>query len=906
MMTISYEQLTTQNQQLFNTLSSYWIQRGWFDTNTQVVSTNAIIEILYDLAEVSESEVIDLLQTSLRVIENNKSQVQKDVKISMNTFFGDKNFKYTVMSSSESEIAKNIKAHLESEGLEPKVYLEMLYVLKRCADSLAEINLNLKFDAKTSEREIFKVIKAYPDMGVEGEGENRRYSVKYRLDTNAGESIKVKPTDIAGDRGYLLIGNKYILLDDDILPAIVRQRNLQRLNPAEASAIFSNPTQSLFPAGTDTSLFDMSEYDKRVASFEIAPRTKFKEIVSSSVAWYNTDAGNVPYIQIKNEDGNTVKVEISENVLNGLIAKMETSVNSGILLADGNPRPVADDNGNLISSSNHNLSALRTFRDVLRNSKTSKLHEPGTSRGTRVAVLQEVEIPILDSINDVPELTAAEMTQFMNPDNNKIEHHQVGGINWLLRSFFAGKGGVFLCDDMGLGKTLQMLLFFTIIRNLEKVPKLSHLAEKVPLEKPSLVVAPLILLDNWQNEISKFIKPEFQMSVYKLHGAGLQMVKTKDGLKKDWWRNFNLILSNYKTFASYQVDLLKYPYLIAAFDESQNIKNPEIAQSKAARGLNTEFVICATGTPVEIRLMDLWSQTDALRRRPLNPLGRDADFANEYEKSNDGIEKLREIIKINTPDGLMIRRDKQLLRDAGKLKEKIIHEPLFVRMSPEQEAQEQLIITSNKGNQLKILQNLQKLYQHPYLLRDEATIASVDTIIKESPKLQKTLEIIDQIKASGEKVLIFTLWTRMQSLLQEVFKERYGLRVEVINGDINARARTSDSSPATAMIQKFSDVNGFNLMILSPLAAGAGLNITAANHVIHYGRWWNHAKEDQSTDRAYRMGQQKPVYVYYPVLESSTGEGFDKKLDQRVRDRRKMAYDILTPLNSFDSSDEFN
>lgn len=197
------------------------------------------------------------------------------------------------------------------------------------------------------------------------------------------------------------------------------------------------------------------------------------------------------------------------------------------------------------------------------------------------------------------------------------------------------------------------------------------------------------------------------------------------------------------------------------------------------------------------------------------------------------------------------------------------------------------------------------LYQHPYLLSKVDVATNTSTAISDSPKLQKTLEIIDNIKVKGEKVLVFTLWTEMQSLLQRVFNDIYGLGVDVINGEINSQYRGSARSPALDIIDKFSKSDGFNILILSPLAAGAGLNITAANHIIHYGRWWNPAKEDQSTDRAYRIGQEKTVYVHYPVLVSSDGEGFDKKLDQRVREKRQMAFDILKPLSHLDPADIF-
>lgn len=194
-----------------------------------------------------------------------------------------------------------------------------------------------------------------------------------------------------------------------------------------------------------------------------------------------------------------------------------------------------------------------------------------------------------------------------------------------------------------------------------------------------------------------------------------------------------------------------------------------------------------------------------------------------------------------------------------------------------------------------MLQGLQKLYQHPLLLApksDQAASFTVEGMLAESPKLALCVQLLREIRGASEKALVFTIWTDMQAILVEVFKHLLGLpRVRIINGDPKQRRKAHE------YIREFSASVGFDVLVLSPLAAGTGLTITAANHVVHYGRWWNPAKEDQATDRAYRIGQTRPVRVHYPILHhpGRPDAGFDVKLHELVTKKRAVARDFLAP-----------
>ncbi|MBK7962533.1 MAG: DEAD/DEAH box helicase [Bdellovibrionales bacterium] len=484
--------------------------------------------------------------------------------------------------------------------------------------------------------------------------------------------------------------------------------------------------------------------------------------------------------------------------------------------------------------------------------------------------------------------------------------YQLDCINWLYAHLKQKSGGLILADDMGLGKTLQLLSFAAAFKSEIKPDNKGQTRSNLTdLKKrfgwaPILIVAPIILLRNWQNEIAKFIKPDVFAKLLVFHGHEVKKTKEPDGsLDLNRLEGYDIILTNYRTFASYQQDLLRVKFSLVFFDESQNIKNPDTAASRAARGLKADFVVCATGTPVENRLQDFWTQTDTLNRLPSNPLGSKSKFNSKYAKDAAGAAKIREIIQLNTPQGIMIRREKSIVKGLPK---KFAAQMITCKMTEAQIQKEKLIVQTHKKSALKILDNLQRLYQHPVLLGMDTTSSSqefsIAKLIEESPKLAATLDLLNQIQIRGEKVLIFALWVRMQSILKTAISKKFGFDVDIINGESNRKGEPGES--ANKMIKDFSDKSGFNILILSPLAAGAGLNIVAANNVIHYGRWWNPAKEDQATDRAYRIGQKKDVNVYYPILVGPENSGFDLALHQLVEKKRSLARDILTPMDELE------
>jgi SNF2 family DNA or RNA helicase len=459
----------------------------------------------------------------------------------------------------------------------------------------------------------------------------------------------------------------------------------------------------------------------------------------------------------------------------------------------------------------------------------------------------------------------------------RLKEHQRAGIAWLWMHYRSGRGGVLLADDMGLGKTLQIACFLALQ---------ARCGVEADRELPSLVTTPLILLENWKTELSRYFKPG---AVPKGIPVTSDLMRAGGDSLLGALHGPSVVLMPYDTLARHQKALLRIPWATAVLDESQNVKNPGTYRSAAVRGLKRSFGICSTGTPVENRLRDLWAQFDFLS--PGRPFEDAGHFLQKYEQSTDGPKLLRKALDYPSTSSPVLRREKKAtLKDLPPL----VTKEHLIPMTPGQESLEQQIV-STRSSALGILGDLQRLYQHPALLREGTSFHLSDQeAIAESPKLAKCLELLDQIHQREERVLIFTLWSGMQDLLRDVVRRRFALpSVHIINGESNQAKKSQ------AHITEFSNAPGFGVLIMSPLAAGAGLNVTAANHVIHYGRWWNPAKEDQATGRAHRIGQQHPVYEHYLVLHhpDDPKNGFDVKLHELVVAKRRVARDFLAPLD---------
>ena len=560
-----------------------------------------------------------------------------------------------------------------------------------------------------------------------------------------------------------------------------------------------------------------------------------------------------------------------------------------------------------------------TFEEVLGEVK-ERSFDPENKRGAdrkenlgaRKSLLLRANIQVVDyeearreALLALP--VAPDIPRSLRPDCSLL-HHQVEGLAWLQHLYKSQAEhqvrGAVLADDMGLGKTLQLLSF------------MAWMVEQDANVAPMLVVAPVSLLENWKEEVDKFLI-QGSLPVLTAYGESLaplrvprdavdSRLRTEDGLvrflKPNWVGTAKVVLTTYETLRDLEFSFAAERWSLMVCDEAQRIKNPAAMVTRAAKKQNVGFKVACTGTPVENTLADLWCLFDFVQPGLLGALN---DFGQRYRKpieAKDDEERARvEELRVRISPQILRRTKAEVAKDLPK---KIIVDAC--RKLPLSSSQRNLYAKaiddfrkrndpnarSPFKNHLGLLQYLRLVCTDPRrhglaVFKPEP----LDQYRVKAPKLDWLLNQLEHIKSEGEKVIVFCEFRNIQRLLQHYIEEVYQVRPDIINGD------TSASSSHTASRQKrikaFQQKPGFGVIILSPVAVGFGVNIQGANHVVHYTRTWNPAKEDQATDRAYRIGQIKDVYVYYPVVFADDFHTFDVKLDQLLTKKRELASDML-------------
>lgn len=493
----------------------------------------------------------------------------------------------------------------------------------------------------------------------------------------------------------------------------------------------------------------------------------------------------------------------------------------------------------------------------------------------------------------------------------KLKDHQDSGIAWLQHLWKLSPNecrGALLADDMGLGKTLQLLTF------------IAACLEENPDADPFLIVAPVSLLENWQEEMHKFFLPG-TFPLLMLYGSDLNRLRTPQDtldeelaglrlLRRDWLGKAKVVLTTYETLRDLEFTLAAQKWSAVICDEAQKIKNPNAMMTRAAKKQNVRFKIACTGTPVENSLADLWCLFDFIQPGLLGALNEfGANYRKpieaETEEQKQRVEELRSMIEPQ-----LLRRTKA---DVAKdLPKKIVVDtcnnlPLSERQRTYYaHAIEQHRKQSAEGiglkNHLGLLHYLRRLCADPQPMGQLSNFsAPLPEIEVHSPKMKWLMTELEKIRRGNEKAIIFCELRDLQRLLQQAISERFGFPPAIINGDTSTCGKSSNSRQK--QIRDFQEKPGFGAIILSPLAAGFGLNIQAANHVIHFTRTWNPAKEDQATDRAYRMGQSKDVFVYCPLVVANDFTTFDAKLDALLDWKRELSGDMLNGIGDLSDND---
>lgn len=446
----------------------------------------------------------------------------------------------------------------------------------------------------------------------------------------------------------------------------------------------------------------------------------------------------------------------------------------------------------------------------------------------------------------------------------QLYSYQQDGMKWLQYCCLNRLGGI-LGDDMGLGKTAQTiaLIAWCIENNI-----FQHI----------LIVVPGTLLENWRREFGVFAP---SLVPYIHHGSRRTgAVSTLEEQK--------IVITSYSLVINDVYLLNKIRWGLLLLDEASLIRNPGSERRAALRQLPAEVSIAMTGTPLENSLTDLWSLTDFVRP---GYLGTQKEFAARYIRKNiestladPGLAWLKTAVSY-----VMLRRKKEEVLNS--LPEKTdIHQA--VEMSEtEAGAYEELrmkaleaLAGNGKGQMVfQQIQDLRQFTTHPYLKnKTEIADASLTELKNASVKFSRTVELLDEIRLNQQKVLVFTEYLDMIDMMHKTFEEYYSIPVFRIDGRVETGRRQTT-------IDEFSGAAGFAIMILNPKVAGMGLNITAANHVIHYTRQWNPALEEQATARVYRNGQRKGVNVYY-LFYSDT---IEETIDNRLRAKSALSEEVI-------------
>ena len=423
--------------------------------------------------------------------------------------------------------------------------------------------------------------------------------------------------------------------------------------------------------------------------------------------------------------------------------------------------------------------------------------------------------------------------------NATLYPYQLDGWRWCRFIAAEGLGGI-LADEMGLGKTLQVI---------------GAIADPLqPRDEPVLIVAPGSLLENWICELRKFAP---QLRTLKHHGPG------RTGRPADL-KEFDVVVTSYDTVVRDNSMFMMINWSILVCDEAQYIKNGNSLRARSTKKLRRASAIAVTGTPVENRLTDLWSIADFVLP---GYLGTENDFQKRFENDLDGATAVE---RLASP--IMLRR--RVSEVAKDLPERIDIPQVIELDDDEAKAyetiREEIAAQFGASATLVALTRLRMFCSHPWLAKGSSRTGDPAAF----SKYARLVDILEEIFQTGEKAILFTAYTEMT----DIIVTDIAVRFSVFTGHIDGRVPIDERQP---VIDRFSAETGPALLVLNPRAGGAGLNITAANHVIHYTLEWNPALEDQASARAYRRGQTRPVTVHRLFCGDTVEEVVDDRLGRK-------------------------
>ncbi|HYF95802.1 MAG TPA: DEAD/DEAH box helicase [Symbiobacteriaceae bacterium] len=441
-----------------------------------------------------------------------------------------------------------------------------------------------------------------------------------------------------------------------------------------------------------------------------------------------------------------------------------------------------------------------------------------------------------------------------------LRPYQQRGLDWL--AFLRRYGlGACLADDMGLGKTIQLIALIL------------HEREQGLTEKPTLIICPVSLVGNWRRELARFA-PSLRVMVF--HGAGRSTLRAAE---------HDVVITTYTLAAREEEALKAVQWAGVIADEAQALKNPSTQHAKALRHLHAEYRVACTGTPVENHLGDLWSLLAFV-----NPgfLGAAEEFRKSYAlpierfRDEEAAARLKRLVQ-----PMILRRlktDQSIIADLPEKLEMVTYANLTMEQAALYEAAVQETLEKAEGAAgiarhgavVAGLTRLKQICNHPACLRDDA-----GPLEGRSGKLDRLTEMLEEGLAEGDRALVFTQFSSFGRRMEAYLARRLGCPVLFLDG-------STSRSERDALVQQFQDGEA-PVFVLSLKAGGVGLNLTAANRVFHFDRWWNPAVEDQATDRAYRIGQTKQVLVHKLV----TAGTLEERIDELLSEKRQLSAQVV-------------
>ena len=456
----------------------------------------------------------------------------------------------------------------------------------------------------------------------------------------------------------------------------------------------------------------------------------------------------------------------------------------------------------------------------------------------------------------------------------ELREYQKQGLAWLTAQEALGLNPC-LADDMGLGKTIQIIALLLHEREQDKQSKKTSLL-------PTLLIAPTSVIGNWQKEMGKFA-PQLSSLIHH----GIKRAK-KTAELTEAMAGHDVLITSFSIARRDNKLLKEQNWQRIVVDEAQNIKNPKSAQAKAIYALKAPHRIAMTGTPIENRLMDMWSLFHFL-----NPgyLGTALQFKRGYEtpiqRDND-VHRSRQLKRLVHPFILRrLKTDKSIIDDLpDKVEQKVYcnltKEQASLYQAVVDDVQEQLEEADGiqrKGLILSTLMKLKQICNHPaQFLQDGSDFSEM-----RSHKLARVNEMINVALEDGDSLLIFTQFTEIGTQLETLLREKHACPIHYLHGGTSRKKREQ-------MIEGFQNPDSdAGIFILSLKAGGVGITLTQANHVFHFDRWWNPAVENQATDRAYRIGQEKKVFAHKMVTLGT----LEERIDQMLEDKQSLADNIV-------------